>query len=235
MDLMLMTARCKACDEEHLLTRDGTMSVHTRADGSHCPGSVGLKRVTAPPRQPRSNPAPRPGRATPSPVRERADDQPSRTVRLDKNHPPYAKQRLTCPDCGFTIPATIYGRYAPHRVHNPDAIGKKAMNKARRGCPSSGQAIPVEQLTFTPAAPPAPAPSTPEPTDSQKVSCHSCFVVTTRLGGGKYAAHQRPTGGWCPAGRPPTAEERAKGKPKSKRRGSVWATSAGLPSLGRRR
>lgn len=233
MNGMLMAARCRVCDEEHLLTRDGTMSVHNRADGSRCPGSVGTKRPQAaqrPARQPqreRHTAAPDPKRAT--------ANQPNRTVRLDRNTPPYAKQKVTCPDCRLTVPVTIYGKVAPHRVHNPDAAGKKAMNKSRRTCPGSSRALPEEQLTFTPVAAPEPAPPTPEPTEPVKVSCHSCFVVTTRLGGGKYAAHQRPTGGWCPAGRPPTADERAKGKPKSKGRGSVWTASAGLPSLGRRR
>ncbi len=234
MGIMLMEARCKACGEEHLLTRDGTMSVHNRADGSRCTGSVGTKRTPQPLHRASAESAPRERRA-PAPERQRGGNESNGTVRLDKNHPPYAKQRVTCPDCRFTVPATIYGRYAPHRVHNPDAVGKKALNKARRGCPSNGRPIPDDQLTFTPAAPPEPAPPTPEPTEPQKVSCYSCFVVTTNAGGGKYAAHQRPTGGWCPAGRPPTPEERAKGKPKPKRHGSVWATSAGLPSLGRRR
>ncbi|WIE80995.1 hypothetical protein [Curtobacterium sp. MCSS17_016] len=231
MTVMLMAARCRACDEEHLLTRDGTMTVHNRGDGTRCPGSVGLNR----PAPRRSASVPRRERPSSTTERTRGGGEPRHTVRLDQNHPPYAKQRLTCPECGFTVPATIYGRYSPHRVHNPDAVGKKAMNKARRGCPGSGRPIPDKQLAFTPAAPPEPAPPTPEPAEPVKVSCHSCFAVTTRLAGGKYAAHQRPTGGWCPAGRPPTPEERAKGKPKPKGRGSVWTTSAGLPSLGRHR
>ncbi|MGW8431345.1 hypothetical protein ACWGJ9_09485 [Curtobacterium citreum] len=233
MNGMLMAARCRACDEEHLLTRDGTMSVHNRADGTRCPGSVGMKRPA-----PAERPARQPQRArtaTASAPKHAPADQPVLTVRLDRNTPPYAKQKVICSDCRFTVPVTIYGKVAPHRVHNPDAVGKKSMNRSRRICPGSGRALPEGQLTFTPATPPAPAPATSEPTEPVKVSCHSCFVVTTRLGGGKYAAHQRPTGGWCPAGRPPTAEERAKGKPKAKGRGSVWTTSAGLPSLGRRR
>jgi hypothetical protein len=232
MNVMLMAARCRACDEEHLLTKDGTMSVHSRADGSRCPGSVGPNSHARPAT---AAPGPRAERPASASVRGRGDQQPALTVRLDKNHPPYAKQQVTCPNCQFTVPATIYGRYAPHRVHNPDPVGKKAVNKSRRSCPGTGQLIPEAELRFTPAEPPAPAPPTPTPTEPQKVSCHSCFVVTTRLGGGKYAAHQRPTGGWCPAGRPPTPEERAKGKPKPKGRGSVWTTSAGLPSLGRQR
>lgn len=219
-----MAARCRVCGEEHLLTRDGTMSVHNRADGTRCSGSVGLTKS-----------APKTPRDRPSPGSRRTENVTRRNVRLDRNTPPYAKQKVTCPDCRFTVPVTIYGQVAPYRVHDPEAVGKKARIKARRGCSGSGKSIPLERLTFTPADRPAPAAPTPEPSEPVKVSCHSCFVVTTRVGSGKYAAHQRPTGGWCPAGRPPTAEERAKGKPRAKGRGSVWAASAGLPGLGRGR
>jgi len=221
MSHMLASARCKVCDEMHVVDKYGVMSIHFDVTGARCAGSVGRSQ------RPRS--VPRNNRPT-------LDDRPK--LRLERNHPPYSKQWTACDECGIRVPVTIYGKLADHRVHRPGVPpSKKASKAARRLCAGSGVALPEYDLKFEIAQPPKvrlpePAPRVPK----LQVKCPRCGVTVTVRGEGEpLPAHQRPSRLWCAEGVPPTEYQRAKARAKGRGKRSVWAVSGGLPTLGQGR
>lgn len=218
MSGMQANARCRVCDEAHLLTRDGVMSIHNDATGARCPGSVG----TAPRK-----------RTRPEHPREPRDDKPK--LRLERNHPPYSDQWLACDECGMRVPVTIYGTLAAHKVAKPGKPqSKKASKAARRLCPGSDFVLPEYDLQFKVAPPPVMQARADEPPKEprRRVECPRCGVVVTVRGDGPLPAHQRPSFRWCAEGLAPTEAERAKAKGR-RRKGSVWSVGGGLPTLGK--
>lgn len=209
---MQANAQCKVCREWHLLTRDGTMSIHENADGVRCAGSVGLRARRV---------ANRAHVPTPTPE-----------VRLETNHPPYSRQSFACGVCMFDVPVTIYGALAPHRVVTVGASPSKKRSKAeRRLCAGSGAEVSPESLEFLPATPPVIQGASPRPA-KVKLACPRCGVVVVKVGDGPLPAHQRPTYRWCAEGKAPTEAEKFKAKGRRKK-GSVWSVGGGLPTLGK--
>lgn len=204
------------CNEWHLVTRDGVMSIHNNASGARCAGSVGVS-----PRQ-----------------RVRQDRAAEPKLRLERNHPPYSEQWFHCDGCGMRVPITIYGKLAPHRVTTPGVpASKKASKAARRLCPGSDFAVPEYHLCFKPAPPPVarPQPEAPPRPPKRKIECPRCGVVVVERGDGSLPAHQRPSMRWCAEGARPTEAERLRAQAKRRRKGSVWSVGGGLPTLGKGR
>lgn len=212
---MLAKGRCGVCDELHLLTRDGVMSVHSDATGARCAGSVG--------RAPHH-------RSGNRPARERSDDAPK--LRLERNQAPYSKQWVGCDQCGMRVPVSIYGKLAGHRVYRPGVTPSK---KARL-CAGSGRSVPESDLRFDVATPPKVTSRVSSPRAvRRRVECPRCGTVLSVQGDGPLPAHQRPSHRWCAEGAPPTEAERAKAARSRRRKGSVWAVRGGLPTLGQGR
>lgn len=194
---MSVSRRCGVCQELHLVTRDGVMSIHTNATGERCAGSVGQ--------------APR--RAV------RTGNQRTLTgsgVRIGSNQPPLSDQWIECPACSFRVPVTIYGRVAQHQVQDA-RISRRGSVSRRTACPGAGLTLDRAQLTFEPAkrsragdrpkativpAPPVSVEPNQPPFSGQQIECGSCSHRVPITIYGRIARHTvRAQAGAKPGGR----------------------------------
>lgn len=185
--VMTVSRKCGVCNEWHLLTHEGVMSVHVEASGQRCTGSDGQGKQREPSRL----------------VRGEALRQ--RTVTwLVKNQPPLSGQRVTCEACSGRVLVTIYGRVAQHEVLEGWRRHRKSEPR-RVLCPGSGVAIDHALLSFAVAktfprlqrsgaparasSPVVVVPSQPQ-FSGQRVVCEVCTYAVLVTVYGRVAEHR---------------------------------------------